>query len=191
VIVGFFGVVGVSRQLASAVRRTTTRSIGLSIAVPILLVAGCDDGSGYTGDYELVSIVSGACEVAGGPQPISDEVRWFQLADVETPSGLLVGYFPCVAPGECRAEHDLYRSFGRDGDRWVTTVAVALDPGCTLRYRERTLGRVDDTTIRIDDIAHEELDPGLSGETCAIEEARRRGTSMPCVERTEQRAEVR
>lgn len=134
-----------------------------------------------------MSSTTGACDAPGTVQPVIDDDHWFRLADV----GVLVGYFPCVAPGDCRTEHDLYRSFGNDGERWVTTIAIALEPGCTLRFRERTLDRLDATSIVIDDVAYEEIDPTLSGDACAISEARRRGTSMPCVQRTELVAETR
>ena len=163
-----------------------------TIALALALVAGCDDdGSGFTGDYETIEISAGACDAPGAAQPIDDDSRWFQLADVTTPSGVLVGYFPCTGPAMCLADHDLYRSFGRDGERWLTTVAFAHEPGCTLRYRERTLHRDDSATIRIEDLAYEEIDPALTGAACAIAEARRRGTAMPCVQRTVLRAETR
>lgn len=151
------------------------------------MVACTEDGSGFTGDYETVSSAIGACDAPGRAEPVIEDEHWFRLSDVDTG----VGYFPCVAPGECRTEHDLYRSFGRDGDRWVTTIAIALEPGCTLRFRERTLDWLDDDHIVIDDIAYEEVDPSLSGEACAISEARRRGTAMPCVQQIELVGEAR
>ena len=55
----------------------------------------------------------------------------------------------------------------------MTTIAIALEPGCTLRYRERTLDRLDDASIVIDDVAYEEIDPALTGDACSISEARR------------------
>jgi hypothetical protein len=135
-----------------------------------------------------VLLTAGTCDAPDVAQPIEDTAHWFQLADVDTETGLLVGYFPCTEPGGCLADHDLYRSFGRDGERWLTTIATALDPGCTLRYRERTLVRIDDTTIEIDDVAYEEIDPSAS---CTMLEARRRGTTMPCVSRSVLTAESR
>lgn len=119
--------------------------------------------------------------------PVGDDDHWFRLGDVDE----LVGYYPCVALGDCRAEHDLYRSFGRTDDAWETTIAIALEPGCTLRYRVRTLDWKDDTRIVIDDVAYEEIDPSLSGDACSISEARRRGTSMPLSTETELVAELR
>lgn len=192
---GFFATGFASRQLASTNKMVSPKlrmAPSIATAACVLALAGCTDGgSGFTGDYETVAITTGACDVAGTPDAIPDSDRWFQLADVDTSTGLLVGYFPCVAPGECLADHDLYRSFGRDGDRWLTTIAIALDPGCTLRFRERTLQRTGDATIQIDDVAYEELDPTLAGDSCTISEAKRRGTAMPCVSRTEIFAESR
>lgn len=113
---------------------------------------------------------------------------------MDTPAGALVGYFACVDLGACTDVHDLYRSFGKVGARWLTTVSTAIDPGCMLQYRERTLTRVEGAggaTIAIDDWLHQDVDPTLTGEACAIEEARARGTSMPCVTHAVQHAELR
>ncbi len=192
---GFFETGVASRQLASTNMTVSPKlrmTQSIATAACVLALAGCTDGgSGFTGDYETVAITTGPCDSAGTPDAIPVSDRWFQLADVDTPTGLLVGYFPCVAPDECLAEHDLYRSFGRDGERWLTTIAFALDPGCTLRFRERTLQRTGDATIQIDDVAYEELDPTLAKDTCTISEAKRRGTAMPCASRTESVAESR
>jgi hypothetical protein len=159
----------------------------MRLIVASICLAACTDGSGFAGDYETVTTTRGGCDVPGVAEPVIDDAHWFRLGDVEQ----LVGYFPCVAPGECRSEHDLYRSFGHEGEQWITTIAIALEPGCTLRYRERTLDRLDDTSIVIDDVAYEEVDPALSGDACSISEARRRATTMPCVQRVELVAETR
>jgi hypothetical protein len=143
-----------------------------------ICLAACTDGSGFAGDYETVTSSAGA---------VADDDHWFRLDDTDT----LVAYYPCVAPGECRTEHDLYRSFGWADDRWETTIAIALEPGCTLRFRVRTLDWKSDTRIVIDDVAYEEIDPALTGDACSISEARRRGTSMPLASETELVAEMR
>jgi hypothetical protein len=150
----------------------------MRLIVASICLAGCTDGSGFAGDYETVTSSAG---------PVIEDEHWFRLADVDD----LVGYFPCVAPGECRTEHDLYRSFGREDGRWETTIAIALEPGCTLRFRVRTLDWKDDASIVIDDVAYEEVDPALTGDACSITEARRRGTSMPLASETELVAEAR
>ena len=150
----------------------------MRLIVASICLAGCVDGSGFAGDYETVTSSAG---------PVIDDDHWFRLGDVNE----LVGYFPCVAPGECRTEHDLYRSFGREDDRWETTIAIALEPGCTLRFRVRTLDWKDDTRIVIEDVAYEEVDPSLTGDACSITEARQRGTSMPLSSETEIVAELR
>lgn len=166
----------------------------LATVVAALAVSACGtDGSGFAGDYEVVSVAkeTGACGGVGDPQAIDDSVRWFELADVESSAGPLVGFYVCQGLGECQPDYDLYRSFGQGPDGWVTTVSTAIDPGCTLQYRERALSRVDDTTIQIDDHLYSETDPTLSGDACAIAEAKRRGTTMPCVEQTTTLADER
>ena len=58
------------------------------------------------------------------------------------------------------------------------TVTTAGVPG---PYRDRS----------VDDVAYEELDPSLTGDACSINEARRRGTTMPLSSETELVAEMR
>jgi hypothetical protein len=153
-----------------------------------ILASGCgDDPSGFAGDYETVStsVQSDGCGGVGTPEMVPDSLHWFRLGDVETDTGMLVGYFQCFDAESCSEMYDLYRSFGGGDDGgWLTTVSTAIDPGCTLQYRERILSRVDDMTIEIDDVLYQEVDPSLSGEACAIAEAKRRGTTMPCVKQT-------
>jgi hypothetical protein len=158
-----------------------------SIAVLVALSAcsGAVD-SGFSGDYETVDVSKqvGGCGGAGDPQVVGGDVHWFRLADVDDPAGRLVGYFPCQDLGVCADQYNLYLSFGSTGGAWITTVSTAIDPGCTLQYRERTLTRVDDTTIEIDDVLHQDVDPSLSGDACSIAEAKQRGATMPCVAET-------
>jgi hypothetical protein len=163
------------------------------MAVVLALAACGTDASGFVGDYETVTIAkqTGGCGGVGDPQPIPDNVHWFRLDDVDTKAGPLVGYYVCQDLGACQADYDLYRSFGKGSDSWLTTVSTAIDPGCTLQYRERTLSRVDDMTIQIDDVLYSDVDPSLTGDACAIAEAKRRGTSMPCVEQTTSLADAR
>jgi hypothetical protein len=152
-----------------------------------VLLAGCgDDSSDFDGAYETVSLTKqvDGCGGQGAEEPIPDTIHWFRLDLVETELGALLAYYACQDLGVCLAEYDLYRSFGKGPDGWLTTVATAIDPGCTLQYRERTLSSIDDTTILIDDRLYREVDPSLSGDACAIEEARMRGTAMPCTEQT-------
>lgn len=134
---------------------------------------------------------TGGCGGVGMQQAITDDVRWFRLADVESDAGQLVGYYACPSLGMCQPDYDLYRSFGKGADGWITTVSTAIDPGCTLQYRERALSRVDDTTIQIDDHLYAETDPSLSGDACSIDEARRRATAMPCTAQTTTLADAR
>jgi hypothetical protein len=162
--------------------------------IVVLALAGCGtDASGFAGDYEAVDIAmqTAGCGGAGDPQPIADDARWFRLADVDTAAGPLVGYYVCQDLGACLPDYDLYRSFGRSADGWVTTISTAIDPGCTLQYRDRVLSRVDDMTIQIDDYLYAETDPSLSGEACSIGEAKRRGTTMPCTAQTTTLADER
>lgn len=162
--------------------------------VVFALLAGCgDDSSDFDGDYETVSITkqAGGCDGQGVDEPIPDTSQWFRLDLVETEAGALLAYYVCQDVGACLPDYDLYRSFGKGPDGWLTTVATAIEPGCTLQYRERALSSVDDMTIQIDDRLYREVDPTLSGDACAIAEARMRGTAMPCVEQTISIAEQR
>lgn len=176
-----FAAGGASRQLAS--KHTTIAQRIMRISIAALLATGCgDDPSGFAGDYETLSVERGACGEVGTPEAIPDNAHWFRLADTENDAGALVAYYACFDAETCAEVYDLYRSFGRSADGWLTTVATAIDPGCTLQFRERRLVRIDDATIAIEDVLYRDVDPSLSGDACAIEEARRRGTSMPCVE---------
>ena len=147
----------------------------------------------FAGDYETVDVEHQAdgCGQPTTPQPIGDDMHWFRLDDVTAATGPLVAYYPCSALGDCVADYDLYRSFGKTGADWMTTISAAFDPGCRLQYRERRLTRVDDTTIETDDLLYAEVDGSLSGDACSIAEAKQRGTSMPCVEETVSLADVR
>ncbi len=158
------------------------------------LVAGCGDNSSeFGGDYETVRVTrqTDGCGGVGVEEAVPDNLHWFRLDTVDTEAGKLLGYYVCQDLGACLPEYDLYRSFGQGPDGWLTTVATAIDPGCTLQFRERKLSAVDAATIQIDDLLYREVDPSLSGDACAIEEARMRGTSMPCVEEVVYTAEAR
>lgn len=170
-----------------------TTSIASLLGV-FALLAGCtDDSSELAGDYETVSVTRQAdgCGGARADEAVPDNLRWFRLSLVDTDAGTLLGYYMCFEPGSCSTDYDAYRSFGTGPDGWLTTIATAIEPGCTLQYRERTLASAGDTTIRIDDLLYRDIDPALSGDACSIEEARMRGTAMPCVEETVYLAEIR
>lgn len=170
-------------------RQIFMRTIIASLVATVAIVApGCsDDPSGFAGDYETVStsVQSGSCGGVGTPEMVPDNLHWFRLADVETDKGMLVGYYPCFDAQTCSEMYDLYRSFGGSTESgWLTTVSTAIDPGCTLQYRERILTRVDDVTIEIDDVVYQDVDPSLSGDACGPPEAKRRGKTMPCIQET-------
>jgi hypothetical protein len=164
-----------------------------SLAIVILACACTDDGSGFAGDYEMVSWQKqeGACGGTADPQTVPADSMWFRLDDVDLEAGTLVGYYRCFELGACEEVVDLYRSFGVAPEGYVTTVASAIEPPCMLGFRIRLLERVDDTTIRIDETLQREVDMTLSGDACSIEEARARRDSMPCVEQSVWTAELR
>lgn len=164
-----------------------------SLAVLLLACACGDDGSGFAGDYEMVALEKqdGACGGTGEAQTVPADAVWFRLEDVEVEAGPLVAYYRCFELGVCEEVLDLYRSFGVAPDGYVTTLASAIEPPCTLGFRRRVLERVDDTTIRIDETLQREVDMSLSGDACSIEEAGARRDTMPCVEQSVWTAELR
>jgi hypothetical protein len=153
----------------------------------VLVIAGCaaaeDRGSGFAGVYETVDIrlVAGSCDGAGDPQPIADTERFFKLADDEIAGTRVVAYYDCSAPSRCDDIYDLARTVSDGPEGWALFISVAGGTPCKLSYRRRVLERVDDNTIRYVVSLHSVTDASIT--SCTSDEAKRRGRTMPCVEK--------
>jgi hypothetical protein len=147
----------------------------------VLTLMACDAGSGFEGTYETISIARGACDATPASDAIAPSDQFFKLADTDE----LVAYYACTDVASCDDLYDLTRSFGEP--RWTGTLATAI-PGatCALTYRVRVLTREDDG-IHIATRTYRTMEDA----PCTSDEARLRGTSMPCVEQSLQIAKER
>ncbi len=152
-----------------------------------VLAAACDDGSGFAGDYEVVSIQDelGSCGGEKMDEPVLADDQFFRLADVDTSNGPLVGYYACVALGNCTDLYDITLSFGPAKDDpagWAGYISSAIPStgGCQLGYHVRTLSRGSDDKLHIDERVFRMTDDTLIGSDCNFNAAAERGDSMPC-----------
>jgi hypothetical protein len=160
------------------------------------LVAACADSSGFAGDYEATALdrEAGGCEgeLVGEPVPARDGV--FQLADEDTPNGLLVAYYACAELGRCDDLYDLARSFGREkgtDDGWAGYLSSAIpSTPCVLTHRIRRLSHTAGGVL-IDEQMYRMTDDQLAGSACNDAVASERGPTMPCVEHSQLLAEPR
>ncbi len=162
------------------------------------LASACDDGSGFGGDYEVVSIQDevGSCGGTKMDEPVLPDDQFFRLADVDTSNGMLVAYYACVALANCTELYDITLSFGRakeDPDGWAGYISSAIPSSttCLLGYHVRRLTRGADDKLHIDEQVFRMTDDTLVGADCNFKAAAERGTSMPCVEESATIAEDR
>jgi hypothetical protein len=152
-----------------------------------LLLVGCasadDRSSGFAGAYETTEarLSSGSCDGAGDVQPVVDTERYFKLADDEIAGTRVVAYYACAAPNRCDDIYDLARTVSAGPDGWALFISVGGGMPCKLSYRRRVLERVDVNTIRYVVSVYSVTDASIT--VCTSEEAKRRGRSMPCVEK--------
>lgn len=170
----------------------TTREatlIGVRVALlSSILALGCSDDpasstSGFAGDYEAIDarVVTGSCEGEGEAVALSPSEQLFRLADDELAGTRVVAYYACSAPGTCEDIYDLARTVSDGPDGWALFIAVAGGSPCKLSYRRRVLERVDGATIRYVISLHSVTDASIV--ECTSEEAKKRGRTMPCVEK--------
>lgn len=160
------------------------RKATLSLA---LMCACTSDGSGFAGEYASVAYMrqQGGCRGVQSVEPIDPGDQYFRLADVDTSTGAIVGYFACTAPGTCDDIYDLTRSFGAakdDADHWAgyVTTAIPASP-CVLGYRVRRLSEVPGG-VAIDETVYREADANVPPTDCVSATAAARAETMPCIE---------
>jgi hypothetical protein len=151
----------------------------------VLLLLGCasadDRSSGFAGTYETTDVRLGACDADGAAQPIVESERYFRLADDELAGTRVVAYYTCNAPSRCDDIYDLARTVSDGPDGWALFISVAGGSPCKLSYRRRVLERVDTNTIRYVISQYSVTDASIA--SCTSDEAKRRGQTMPCVEK--------
>ena len=180
----------------TATRRAgLTGTRGYSEPVPLraslfalVLLSSCgaedvDRRSGFAGSYAAseARLLSGSCEGEGDVTPLSPSEEFFRLADDEIAGTRVVAYYACSAPEVCADIYDLARTVSDGPDGWALFIAVAGGSPCKLSYRRRVLERVDGETIRYVVSLHSVTDASIA--ECTSAEAKRRGRTMPCVEK--------
>jgi len=156
--------------------------------LPLVLLSSCgseepETSSGFAGTYAATEarVVSGSCAGEGDVVPLSPTEQVFRLADDTIAGTRVVAYYACSGPQTCDDIYDLARTVSDGPEGWAIFVAVAGGSPCRLSYRRRVLERVDEQTIRYVISLHAVTDASIT--ECTAEEAKKRGRTMPCVEK--------
>jgi hypothetical protein len=155
-------------------------------AVALLSACGSDPAdrsSGFAGSYVAseARLLTGSCEGDGEVVALSPSEQFFRLADDEIAGTRVVAYYACNGPEACDDIYDLARTVSDGPDGWALYIAVAGGSPCKLSYRRRVLERVDAQTIRYVISLHSIVDASIT--ECTSAEAKKRGRTMPCVEK--------
>jgi hypothetical protein len=162
----------------------------VAAAAWVALAGGCGGSSesGFAGSYMVTQKLEQdtGCDLAGSPVSVAPDETYFKLADDQLLGVPVVGWHACTAAGSCDNTLDLFLSFGQQsGGQWTSVMssAASSNTGCTWYYEQRQLGRVDAATIQVSEKHYTDSQATPAAGSCTTDEAQRRGTSMPCVEK--------
>ena len=153
-----------------------------ALALGLVLLGGCSDDVDLSGVYEVTLAVGS--EPCGADQPLTIDPYLVFREEAIFGQEFFV-YDGCSDPAgtECESVGGLFGGFYEPTDTgWSGETSYTFGGGgsCTLGYQFQSADRAGDALV-IESSTYSE-DDALGDDDCTTEEAKSRGTAMPCTE---------